>query len=323
MSAAPTARSLSTITLDSATGDVTFTEDRAIQNNNTGSTGVSLAADVVTLTQTIIDHDGTTASANIDLGAKLAITDDEPTITASSILPTQQTVSESGLPGGTTPGQASTSVVGHFGGDFTDNFGADGALGNNAQTAKSYSLVLQSTATNLIDTASGKSVTLVLNQATGEIDGTVTLNDGSTATVFTITVDASTGDVTFTDERAVHNNGTTASLLSGSVYLEQTITDGDGTVVSTSGTQGLDISRAFGITDDTPIITTAAAPTLSVSESNLTFLTNGVNGTDPDFKLTSAMGDFSKAFIDAPGADGLKSTAYALSIVGGNGTNSG
>ncbi|WP_375783779.1 tandem-95 repeat protein [Bradyrhizobium sp. Pha-3] len=64
-----------TITVDSS-GIVTFTEDRAVDNH---SGPVSLAAGTVTLTQTVVGNDASTASASVDLGPKLSISDDHPT----------------------------------------------------------------------------------------------------------------------------------------------------------------------------------------------------------------------------------------------------
>ncbi|MFO7159855.1 DUF5801 repeats-in-toxin domain-containing protein, partial [Enterococcus faecium] len=52
-----------TISVNPATGVVTFTEDRAVDNN---AGPVSLAAGTVTLTQTVVDSDDGKASASVD-----------------------------------------------------------------------------------------------------------------------------------------------------------------------------------------------------------------------------------------------------------------
>ncbi|MEI9915708.1 MAG: DUF5801 repeats-in-toxin domain-containing protein [Methylovirgula sp.] len=310
-----------TITVDPATGDITFTEDRAVQNNNTGSAGVSLAANVLTLTQTIADNDGTTASANVDLGPKLSITDDGPSITTNAA-PTL-TLSESNLTfftngiNGTDPDFKITQTTGDFSTAFTDTSGADGLK----STAYALSISHQGVASGLTDSQTGLSDILFQNGNT--ITGLV----GHTGIVaFTITIDPKTGEVTFTEDRAVMQtqdgsdpSGNAATLTSGVVTVTQTITDNDGTTASAS----VDVGSHLSITDDGPKIQTAPflEPGLVVSEAHLTAGANGVSGSDPNSFLTHASGNFSFAFVDTPGADGIKSIGYTLSI--GNGGVSG
>jgi len=73
-----------TIQLDPTTGVVTFTEYRAVTQpfgtNPDGGEGVSLTAGIVNLTATITESDGDFQTASIDLGSRLTITDDGPTI---------------------------------------------------------------------------------------------------------------------------------------------------------------------------------------------------------------------------------------------------
>ena len=80
-----------TITVDPATGIVTFTEDRAVEqataaNPDTGE-GINLTAGIVNLTATITDKDGDFQTASLDLGKQLTINDDGPTITATGAGP--------------------------------------------------------------------------------------------------------------------------------------------------------------------------------------------------------------------------------------------
>ena len=80
-----------TIQVDPATGIVTFTEDRAVDqsiasNPDTGE-GINLTAGIVNLTATITDKDGDFQTASLDLGKQLTITDDGPTITATGAGP--------------------------------------------------------------------------------------------------------------------------------------------------------------------------------------------------------------------------------------------
>ena len=90
------------------------------------------------------------------------------------------------------------------------------------------------TLSNLIDSATDLAV--VLDQTGNVIQGYVTGHEGEAAfLVFTLSVDAATGDVTLTQTRAVHegigetpdaNEGVT--LGSNLVTLAATITDADG-----------------------------------------------------------------------------------------------
>src|SRR5262249_20717286 len=89
-----------TITVDSATGIVTFTEDRAVAQpfgtKRDGGEGVSLTAGIVNLTATITDKDGNFQTASRDLGSRLTITDDGPTIAVAGTAPSL-TLSETHL----------------------------------------------------------------------------------------------------------------------------------------------------------------------------------------------------------------------------------
>ncbi len=311
-----------TISVD-ASGTVTFTEDRAVENNNTGSTGVTLSAGVLTLTQTITDNDGTSASAHIDFGPKLSITDDGPSVVVSPGTTPTLTLSESNLTfftngiNGTDPDFKLTHTTGNFALAFTDTSGADGLK----STTYALSIAHQGVASGLTDSQTHLGDILYQN------GNTITGFVGHTGIVaFTITLDPATGEVKFTEDRAVVQtqngsdpSGDVATLASGVVTLTQTVTDNDGTTASAS----VDIGPSFSIADDGPKIVTSSCfePALVVSEAHLTAHTNGVSGSEPNAFLTHASGNFSFAFIDTPGADGLGSIKYTLSI--GNGSVSG
>ncbi len=309
-----------TLKVDSS-GEVSFTLDRAVGDN---SGPVSLPASSVVLTQTITDGDGTQTSANVNIGSQLSITDDKPTISLTGASVAAQSVSESHLPSttddnytpGTAPGTSNPSASENFSGAFSDKFGADGPESGSTAAGTSYALTvgIHGTSTGLFDTLSHDAVTLK-QVSTTEIDGIVTVS-GQTYTVFTYVVDSS-GQVTFTLERSVENNGTSVSLPTNSVTLTQTLTDGDG---STTTSAGVDISKQFSITDDTPTIAvvTGNAPSLTLSE---TFLPNGTAHNPSDTSVTK---DFTPVFSDNFGADSQAhsgAVSYALSI--GNGGDSG
>ncbi len=230
-------------------------------------------------------------------------------------------------------------ATGNFSGNFNDTFGADGAA---AKGSVGYALSIGNPAphsnvvlSGLVDSRTHQNDVLVQVNAT-TIEGHVGGANGALA--FTISVDATTGVVTFTEDRAVVQqqngqdpSGHVASLTNGAVVLTQTITDGDGTTTSAS----LDIGQQLQIRDDGPSIVTVAKnePTLTLSESNLTSTSddNHTPGTSPNLTATATMQSFSSVFADTFGADGaakVGSASYALSLAGfnsrsGHGVDSG
>src|SRR5207244_5320083 len=97
--------------------------------------------------------------------------------------------------GGSAPNAALTTTTGDFSAAFTPVKGADGAT-------ISYALSItggDGTASGLIDSHTGQADVLVLNGNT--IEGHVGTTGGTLA--FTITLDPTTGIVTFTEYRAV------------------------------------------------------------------------------------------------------------------------
>ena len=170
-----------TVTVDGA-GNVTLDQQRAVVHpTNDPNEPKTLSADnLVTLTATITDKDGDSASATQNIGQNLTFLDDGPSISAPASSLTL-TVDETNL---------ASNATASFAGAFTSAFGADGAgtityaLGNAG-------------ASGLIDTATSQAVNLVLNGTTVE---------GRTATtgllVFTVTVDGA-GNVTLDQQRAV------------------------------------------------------------------------------------------------------------------------
>jgi VCBS repeat-containing protein len=249
-----------TITVDPTKGIVTFTEYRAVAQpfgtNPDGGEGVSLTAGIVNLTATITDESGGFQTVRIDLGSRLTITDDGPTIAATGTAPSL-TLSETHLTAttlddniaGSAPDATATTTSANFSTAFTSAQGADGAT-------ISYALSItggNGTASGLIDAHTGQAIVLLLNGNT--IEGHVGTTGGALA--FTITLDPTSGIVTFNDHRAVMQPfGTNpdcaegVSLTSGIVRLIATITDKDGDFQSAS----IDLGKQLTITDDGPTI---------------------------------------------------------------------
>ncbi|MEN3348545.1 MAG: hypothetical protein V7632_2180 [Bradyrhizobium sp.] len=321
-----------TITIDPASGLVIFTEYRAVKqplgiSPDGGGEGTSLTSGVVMLTATITDNDGDSESASLDLGTRLTITDDGPTIAATGPGPALF-LSETHLTAtaqdddiaGSAPNAALMTTSGNFATAFSSVQGADGAdIG--------YTLAIaggDGTASGLVDAHTGQADVLVQNGST--VEGRVGAADGLLA--FTIMVDPATGLVTFTDYRAVKqplatnpDGGEGTSLTAGIVSLVATITDKDGDFQSAS----LDLGSRLTINDDGPTIAaTGTIPSLTLSETHLTatLLDDNIAGSAPNAALTTISGNFATAFSSVQSADGA-TIGYALTIAGGNGTPSG
>ncbi|OKO66936.1 DUF5801 repeats-in-toxin domain-containing protein, partial [Bradyrhizobium sp. NAS96.2] len=201
-----------TLSVNTATGDVTLTQDRAVHepaasSPDTGE-GVSLTGGLVTLTATVTDKDGDSAAQNLDLSSHVTFHDDGPSISLSGRVASLNTFeaylsasTNAGVNGSTpdaVPTQGHALDKENFAGAFTVVTGADGAT-----TAYALSIAANGTTTNLIDSASGLAV--VLDQSGNTVSGYVTGHDNDPAwLVFTLTVNTATGDVTLTQDRAVH-----------------------------------------------------------------------------------------------------------------------
>ncbi|QIG97073.1 DUF5801 repeats-in-toxin domain-containing protein [Bradyrhizobium sp. 6(2017)] len=247
-----------TITLDPATGRVTFTDYRPVEQplgtSPDSDEAISLAAGIVNLTATITDRDGDFQSANLDLGSRLSISDDGPCIRANGTAPSL-TLSETHLTAtaldghiaGSAPDAALTTISADFSTAFTSLQGADGATTHYALTINGGNC----TPSGLTDSHTGLADVLVQHGNT--IEGHVGTASGELA--FTIAVDPATGSVTFTEYRAVtHPSCTSAdeavSLTAGVVNLVATITDKDGDFQ----TACIDLGKQLTITDDHPTI---------------------------------------------------------------------
>ena len=274
-------------------GDVTLDQSLAVVHTDDVDENdqETLASNLVTLTATITDGDGDTASADLDIGDQITFEDDGPSISATGAGP-ELLVDE------TTLGAVDTDS---FAGAFTSDAGNDGDGG----TTYALSIVGgNGTDSGLDETLTGQSVLLSMDG--DDIVGTI---DGGATEVFRISVDGS-GDVTLDQSLAVEHlpnvdENDQETLASNLVTLTATITDGDGDTASAD----LDIGDQITFEDDGPSISaTGAGPELLVDESDFT---------------TDATASFAGAFTSDAGNDGEDGTAYTLSIVGGNGTDSG
>src|SRR5579884_224368 len=255
-----------TLSVDSS-GVVTLTELRGVHEglgeSPDTSEGITLASGLVSLTATVTDKDGDSASSSVDIGHQITIKDDGPVVTATTSGEPTLVVDESFIPGvGSGTGASGSSIAtGTFSGLFTVTPGADGLSGSTA-----YSLTINNSATGLIDSKTGTAVTLYSVDATH-----IEARDAGGDVVFTLSVDSS-GVVTLTELRGVHeglgespDTSEGITLASGLVSLTATVTDKDGDSASSS----VDIGHQITIKDDGPVVTatTSGEPTLVVDES--------------------------------------------------------
>src|SRR5882724_1751993 len=294
-----------TVTLSG--NQATLTSVVALEHDNTNVSETlnlnGLINVVSTVTATDGDNDVVVASAATASPLSLTFNDTNPTVTpVLTSLPTLA-VDESFIPnvgsgvGSAVGGPTSNISTQNFGADFTVNGGADGQLG-----ATAYSLTLNggasSLATTLVDSKTGGAVTLV-QVSTTEIDAKDTAND----VVFKLTVDSSSGIVTLTDLRGVHEGtGETPdasefiTLASGLASVTATVTDND----ADKAVASIDLGGQIKIFDDGPIIT-------AVQNAIIPALAN----TDVQGTWQPAFGADGQRFAPAGDAHGANDPAFA------------
>ncbi|WP_338833505.1 DUF5801 repeats-in-toxin domain-containing protein [Bradyrhizobium septentrionale] len=323
-----------TITIDETTGIVTFTQVNNIwhsdpNNPDDAATLTLSAANLLQVVQTITDADGDHATTPLDLGAGVFTIQDSGPTAGTVTGPTDTLVLDETRPvgtdtaGGTTP-TGLASVTADFSNNFTaGSYGSDGA-GNTAYTLKLTGVNVLSGLYALDPTDTdpahfGQGAQIVLNQVGDTITGSV----GAT-TYFTITINETTGIVTFTQVNNIWHADPTnpddaATLtLSAANLLQvvQTITDADGDHVTTPLNLGTGV---FTIQDSGPTAGTVTGPTDTlVLDETRPVGTDTAGGTTPT-GLASVTADFSNNFTGGSyGSDGPGNTAYTLKLTGAN-----
>ncbi|MCP1853330.1 MULTISPECIES: DUF5801 repeats-in-toxin domain-containing protein [unclassified Bradyrhizobium] len=321
-----------TVSVDAA-GHVTLTDLRAVHEATPGNfnEGITLASGLITLTATVTDNNNQSASASVDVGSHLTILDDGPvagTVTGATdtlVLDETRPVG-SDTAGGTTP-TGLASVTADFSNNFTGgSYGADGA-GSTAYTlhltgtnVASGLYALDPTDTN--PAHFGQGAQIVLNQSGDTITGSA-----NGTTYFTITINETTGIVTFTQVNNIWHadptnpdDAATLTLSSASLLqVVQTITDVDGDSVATPINLG---GGVFTIQDSGPTAGTVIekegpAETLVLDESRP--VGSDTPGGFAPSGLASVTADFSHDFTSGSyGSDGPGHTAYTLKLTGTN-----
>jgi len=209
--------------------------------------------DLSTVTIVGVDKDGD--PIEVDLAA--SVKDDVPLVSLSNEDITQLVQSDATLAGPVDTGSASVK--------FNVSFGADGpkmTTGTPSQpdgTNYSLKLTTDGADSGLVDMATGQAITLY-STSTG-VEGRV--NGDPTKVAFTLNIEASTGEMTLDQVRAIKHdapsddpNVTTdevKALASGVLSVVATGTDGDGDATSNS----FDLGGKLAFGDDTPEVTGA------------------------------------------------------------------
>ncbi|MFJ3258787.1 retention module-containing protein [Pseudomonas sp. NPDC086581] len=275
-------------------GKVTLEQLRALAHPDTSNPDDALSlSGQVTLTATITDKDGDSASAHIDLGSSLTFLDDGPSIAPSSIYDISLEVDESNL---ANDARVESSLVSLL---FESHFGADGAGGI------TYKVSTVDGTDSGLKTTQGDAI--LLYNINGTVEGRVA---GSGAVAFVVSED---NGALMLDQRLALKHPDTSNpddplrLDSGKITLTATITDGDGDKASAH----VDLGSKMVFYDDGPQIEpcTTADIRLTVDETNL--------GTDAQ----ASAGDVAALFTSHFGADGAGGITYKITTT--DGTDSG
>ncbi len=266
------------ISADTATGEVTFTQSENVWHPTAGSTPadhddpavIDAAAGSIGLKMTLTDKDGDSASDTLDLSTGVfTIEDDGPTANSVDSDPAATLkLDESLLPSDTPPGDGIRTTFADYSGHFgtTNDFGTDGkgsigysmALNGSSLGTGLYALDPSNDGTGAKPIGQGDEIVLSLD-ASGNVIGTA----GGT-TYFTISTD-NNGNVTFTQNANIwhpdpglpgqdpdlHDEQAILNAVENTLVLRQTITDKDGDTDSSD----FDLSQGvFIIEDDGPVI---------------------------------------------------------------------
>ncbi|ANY20967.1 hypothetical protein A6F68_02471 [Tsuneonella dongtanensis] len=219
----------------------------------------------------------------------------------------------------TAPG-AAMGAIGYAKGTLFSVTSVD--AGTDGEASRVYALSVTNAASGLVDAVTGEAVTLTL------VGGVV---EGRTATgnalVFTLSINASTGEVTLNQFRAVEHNdaadhdesgASAAGLDAGTIALGVTLTDGDGDTAVDS----VDISGLLKFEDDGPAIDVLTGDDTDVTLRTMDSATIGAASDVASTASGAFAGVFS--FTSDAGTDGAATPTltYALGL-GANAAMSG
>ncbi|MFM5885851.1 MAG: DUF5801 repeats-in-toxin domain-containing protein [Novosphingobium sp.] len=210
-----------TVTVD-ASGNVTLDQSRAVVHDpNLGPNDVeTLAANLVTLTQTVTDRDGDSASAAAGIGDHLQFVDDAPGAGSNLTV----FLNDDALANGNVGGSGDTGAVQFTTGTLSHTYGNDGG---------SIAFLTTGAPAGFQYVAAGSNILVQQNQG------------GSFVTVATVTLNSASGAYTVTQNAPVLHptSGTIEENLS--LTLNYVVTDGDGDQAPSS--------LVIVFNDDTPL----------------------------------------------------------------------
>ena len=321
-----------TIEVNPATGVVTFTQLNNIWHADTGNhddsqTLTTSSANLLQIIQTVVDSDGDSATAAVDLGQNVfKIEDDGPSAAVDGQAPLDMiTLDESPVP---PDGDGIVSATANFADNFVTptDFGTDGPgivgyfLNLTGSNVGSGLYALDNTDTSDMDgDGIGQGDEILLNQSGNVITGSAGGTD-----YFTIEIDTTTGVVTFTQLNNIwhadtgdHDDAQALTTASADLLrVEQAVIDADGD----NALAFIDLGggNVFKIEDDGP---SAAVD----GQATLDMITLDESPVPPDGDgIVSATANFADNFVGPAdyGTDGPGITAYFL-VLGGNNVGSG
>ena len=281
-----------TVSVD-ASGTVTLDQLRAVKHADTNDDNDPATLDManlITLSATITDSDGDTATATANIAGAITFLDDGPALSNVGLGSMVNVDETDGL---TTSATSAASII-----TFTSDFGEDGDNGT------TFSISVTDANSGLATSDGDFPITLVQTSAT-VITGT--FNDGTgDKTAFTVEINAD-GTVTLTQVVALEHldplDANDTLNLAGKISATVEIKDGDGDTDSAT----IAIGSALTFFDDGPSVVLSGVNT-------------GLSVSDADFGADDTM-NFADNFTFNGGEDGTASTSFALEVT--NGTDSG
>ncbi|TRO44711.1 retention module-containing protein [Pseudomonas sp. ALS1279] len=299
------------ISVNAADGSVTLVQYKAIAHGDTSSHDeLALLKDgVLKLNVTVYDKDGDPQSASLDLGKVVGFEDDGPKITKFELqhgtrLYVDESVGSTGSSqnenGHVAPNdeQGHGEVLGYASIDGKDLFKLTVDAGSDGQDTSRTRFELnlsQDGVDSGLDATAGGDIRLYK-----DADGNV-LGVANGITVFKVSVNAGSGNVTLVQYEAIAHGNTSnhdelALIRAGVLKLGVTVYDKDGDSHSAS----LDLGKVVGFEDDGP----SAGITKAAYALDDEGLPNGINGGEGD--VTGANTTVSGTLVFDAGSDGLR-----------------
>ncbi|MCG7507752.1 DUF5801 repeats-in-toxin domain-containing protein, partial [Mesorhizobium retamae] len=324
-----------TVSIDASTGNVTLTQFESLNHLTPGASydeALFLASGALKAVYTVTDGDQDVATASVDLGGQagvIAFEDDGPTavlaLAGKASIVVDESLGQNGAPETEPAGTLGQVTV--LGTSLFDTTGsAVGQDNEGATTAFSLEIAAGGHTGLFLTGQSGAGYEIILVDNGGVIEGRVGGAGGTLA--FTVSIDASTGNVTLTQYESLNHPTPGASydealfLASGALKAVYTVTDGDQDVATAS----VDLGGQAGVIafeDDGPaaMLALAGKASIVVDES---LGQNGAPETEPAGTLGQVTVLGTSLFDTTGSAVGQDNegatTAFSLEIAAGGHT---